>query len=297
MDRTIEVSAFKQFEHKGWEHSVAAYDKLFGPLTQQLIPHLFDDLIIGKEDKLLDIATGPGYVAAKGHELGCIVTAIDISEAMVAKAKQLLPSAIQLRVGDAEYLPFGKEEFDIIAMNLGILHLAQPDKAAKEAFRALKMGGRFGFTVWAPPEHSIGFSIVLKAIEAHGNSAVKLPAGPPFFRYGEKEQGIGLLTNAGFSPPRARMVRLTWKLPNPDALFEAFYEGTARTGGILRAQPGKDLERIRRVVCESAAKFDKGGQIELPMAAWIYVGEKVAMRSRRSGGMPDHGRNIGEHSA
>src|SRR5208337_4295689 len=96
----------------------------------------------------------------------------------------------------------------------------------------LKMGGRFGFTVWAPPEHSRGFSIVLGAIETHGNSTVKLPAGPPFFRYGEREQGIDLLARAGFSSPRARMIRLMWKLPNPAALFEAFHEGTARTGGI-----------------------------------------------------------------
>jgi SAM-dependent methyltransferase len=274
MQPSVDVPGFKQFEHEGWEQSVLGYDHLFGPLTRQLIPHLFRELNLRKGDRLLDLATGPGYVAAKAHDLGCVVSAIDISEAMIARARQSLPSAIQLRVGDAEYLPFIKGEFDIITMNVGILHLAQPDKAAKEAYKALKAGGRFGFTVWAQPEHSPGFSIVLGAIETHGNSAVKLPAGPPFFRYGEKEHGLGLLTGAGFSSPRARLIQLLWKLPGPDALFEAFYEGTARTGGILRAQPREDRDRIRRAVREGAAQFDKGGSIELPMAAWVYVGEK-----------------------
>jgi hypothetical protein len=127
---------------------------------------------------------------------------------------------------------------------------------------------------WAQPELSPGFSIVLGAIETHGNPAVRLPAGPPFFRYGEQEHGLGLLIGAGFSSPRARLIQLLWKLPGPDALFEAFYDGTARTGGILRAQPREDRDRIRRAVREGAAEFDKAGSIELPMAAWVYVGEK-----------------------
>jgi|GEM_PF-190569 len=274
MQPSIDARGFKQFEHEGWEQSVVAYDSLFGPLTQQLIPCLFRELNFRQGDKLLDIATGPGYVAHKAHDLGCVVSAIDISEAMIARARQSLPSAIQLRVGDAEYLAFEAGAFDIITMNFGMVHLAQPDKAVNEAYKALKVGGRFGFTVWAPPEHSPGFSIVLRAIETHGNRAVTLPEGPPFFRYGEREQGIGLLTDAGFSSPRARLIQLLWELPSRDALFEAFYRGTARTGGILRAQPREDLDRIRRAVCEGAARFDKGGPIELPMAAWVYVGER-----------------------
>jgi len=142
----------------------------------------------------------------------------------------------------------------------------------------LKEGGRFGFTVWAQPELSVGFSIVLHAIESHGSSAVRLPAGPPFFNYSNREQGIGLLTAAGFTSPRAHLVHLTWRLPNVDSLFEAFNEGTARTGGNLRAQPKEHRERIRRAVREDVARYERAGSVELPMAAWVYVGEKSALR-------------------
>ncbi len=181
MEQKNDVAAFKQFEHDGWEQSVAAYDHLFGSLTTQMIVPLLRELRPAKGEKLLDIATGPGYVAAKALECGCIVSAIDISEAMIARAREAFPQGIDFRVGDAESLLFGEAEFDVITMNFGMLHLAQPERAVREAGKALKAGGRFGFTVWAQPELSIGFSIVLRAIESRGNSAVRLPPGPPFF--------------------------------------------------------------------------------------------------------------------
>jgi len=249
-----------------------------------MIAPLIGELKPTKGEKLLDIATGPGYVAAKGRECGCIVTAIDISKAMIARARETFPQGIDFRVGDAEALPFSEAAFDVITMNFGMLHLAQPEQAAREACEALKPGGRFGFTVWAQPELSIGFSIVLRAIESHGSPAVRLPSGPPFFKYAGPEQGIGLLNAAGFVSPKAYLTQLIWRLPNADSLFEAFHAGTARTGGNLRTQPEESRKRIRRAVREGAAKYEKAGAVELPMAAWVYVGEKPPLKGPRMTG-------------
>lgn len=281
MEQQVDVAAFKQFEHDGWEKSVAAYDHLFGSLTTQMIKPLIGELKPAKGEKLLDVATGPGYVAVKARDCGCVVTAIDISEAMIVRARQRFSEGIDFRVGDAEALPFGDAEFDIVTMNFGMLHLAQPEQAAQEACRTLKPGGYFGFTMWAQPELSIGLTIVLRAIESHGSPTVRLPAGPPFFKYADNEQGLGLLTGAGFVSPKAHLTHLTWRLPNADSLFEAFYAGTARTGGNLRAQPAANRERIRQAVCESAASYEKASAIELPMAAWVYIGEKSASKCQR----------------
>src|SRR6266540_3599126 len=108
MEQKVDVEAFKQFERDGWELSVAAYDDLFGSLTTQMIAPLLGELKPARGEKLLDIATGPGYVAAKGLDCGCAVTAIDISETMIARAQATFPAGIDFRVGDAEALPFGE---------------------------------------------------------------------------------------------------------------------------------------------------------------------------------------------
>lgn len=274
MDPTIDSEAFKQFEHDGWERSVAAYDDLFGGLTSQLIEPLLAELQLASGERLLDIATGPGCLAGQARQRGCRVTAIDLSEAMIARARAVFPEGIDFRVGDAEALPCGEAEFDVIAMNFGMLHLARPERAAREAWRTLKPGGRFGFTVWAPPEVSVGFGIVLRAIESHGSSAVRLPAGPPFFKYGSREHAFDLLTEAGFVSPKARLEHLVWRLPDAESLFTAFHAGTARTGGNLRAQPRENRERIRRAVREGATTYQQAEAVEIPMAAWVYWATK-----------------------
>lgn len=274
MEQKIEVEAFKEFEHEGWEHAVSVYSSHFGPLTQQVVSPLLDQVAAGPGQRLLDVASGPGYVAARAWERGCTVCGLDISEAMVAEARALHPRGIAFAVGDAEALPFRDGEFDVVTMNFGILHLAQPEKAAREAGRVLKPGGRFGFTVWSPPAESIGFQLVLRAIETHGSPAVRLPQGPPFFRYSTREQGIGLLTDAGLENPAAHLLPLRWKLFRAEALFEAFYAGTARTGGNLRAQPEENRRRIEEAVRAATKTYERDGALELPMSAWLYVGEK-----------------------
>lgn len=275
MNDDANLEAFKDFEHDGWEKCVSAYDRHFGPLTQQVIPSLLAEAGAQPSVRLLDVACGPGYVASQAFELGCAVSALDISEGMIAKAKARYAS-IDFVVGDAEALPFPDRSFDAVTMNFGILHLARPEHAAHEAWRVLKPGGRFAFTVWSAPDQSIAFQIVLRAIERHGSTAVQLPQGPPFFKYTSNDEGRGLLTGAGFSRTKASLCQMSWSLPSVDALFEAFYEGTARTGGSLRAQPEENRRQIKSAVDAATEPYRKNGTLQVPMSAWIYVGTKAA---------------------
>ncbi|RLC04636.1 MAG: hypothetical protein DRH34_03770 [Deltaproteobacteria bacterium] len=36
-------------------------------------------------------------------------------------------------------------------MNFGLLHLSSPKTALAEAYRIIRPGGWYGFTIWAPP--------------------------------------------------------------------------------------------------------------------------------------------------
>lgn len=273
MSHEIDVQAFKRFEHDGWEQSVAAFDACFGPLTRQLEPPLLARLAPEAGQVALDVATGPGYLALALEQMGCRATGLDISEAMIAKARRDHPeSKADFVVGDAEELPFAESAFDLVCMNFGLLHLARPEEAVREAFRVLRPGGRYAFTIWTAPEEAKGFAIALGAITAHGCPSVKLPVGPPFFRFSSKVETFQLLWQAGFTEPDAEVIPLVWQLPNPAALFEAFFEGTARTGGLLRAQPSEHLERIRAEIVAGALPYQTENGVRIPMAAWVYSG-------------------------
>jgi ubiquinone/menaquinone biosynthesis C-methylase UbiE len=261
-----DLHGFREFEHSGWQGIPQQYHQAFGELTTQSIEPLLDAAGVEPGTKVIDIASGPGYVAAAAARRGARVIGVDFSAAMIEEAQRRNPD-IEFREGDAEQLPLGNGLFDAAVMNFGILHLARPDQALAEACRVLCPGGRFGFTVWAKPDEAIGFGIVLRSIAAHGDPNVPLPEGPPFFRFSEPDECVRSLHAAGFESPKVVKVPQTWRLPSVESLFQFMKDGTVRTAGLLRAQKPEVLEQIRDAMRDELKKYQKGNAIELPMPA------------------------------
>ncbi|RSM45730.1 class I SAM-dependent methyltransferase [Amycolatopsis balhimycina DSM 5908] len=265
--------AFREFEFSGWQGAVEKYHMAWGRLTQKAASSLLDAIGVTESTKLLDVASGPGYAAAIAADRKADVLGMDFSPQMVQKAQSLFPH-VTFQEGDAEGLPFEKETFDAISMNFGMLHLGNPEKAISEAFRVLKRGGRFGFTVWAPPEEAVGFSVILKAVSEYGQH-VTVPHGPDFFYYSRPDECRVALTAAGFGAPKVILLDLTWQLDDLDDLFSAFLHGTARTGGLLRAQDAPTRNKIEKRVRETGRQFQNGdGSVSIPMPAILAVGTK-----------------------
>jgi ubiquinone/menaquinone biosynthesis C-methylase UbiE len=270
---TIEPEAFREFEHAGWETIPKEYHQAFGNLTTQAIGPLLDAVRVANGTKFLDIATGPGYVAAAAAKRGATVLGLDFSIAMIEQARELHPG-IDFREGDAEQLPLGNALFDAAVMNFGILHLARPDRALLEISRVLRHGGHCAFTAWAAPEYTIGFGIVLRAVEAYGEATVELPQGPPFFHFSNPAESVKALLAAGFESPSVVKVPQVWRLPAGDALFHAMEKSTVRTAGLLRTQKPAVLEKIREAIRAETEPYRKGNIVELPMPALIASAAK-----------------------
>ena len=258
--------AFHDFENAGWERAAEFYGDAFGALTAQTAPALLDAAGAAAGTRLLDVASGPGFIAAAASQRGAAVTGLDFARAMVVEARRRHPS-IEFREGDAEALPFADASFDAVVMNFGMLHLAQPDAAIAEADRVLRPGGRYAFTVWAPPERAVGFGLALRAIEAHGRPDVPLPEGPPFFRFSDAAGTTQTLESAGFTDVRVQELPLRWRLTSADALFEALSRGGVRTAAVLRAQTPEALAAIRAAVREGVQSYADDGGFIVPMPA------------------------------
>ncbi len=269
----IDPHRFHEFEHAGWESIPEQYHQAFVSLTAQTIEPLLNAVGAKRGIKVIDIASGPGYVAAAAAKRGGTVLGIDFSAAMVAHAQRLHPG-VEFREGNAERLPFGNGLFDAAVMNFGILHLGQPQLALAEAYRVLRTDGRFAFSVWANPVETVGFGIVLAAVDHHGEPRVELPEGPPFFRYSDPEECERGLRVAGFEQLVVTKLRQLWRLPAGDGLFNAMKDGTVRTAGLLRAQKPTVLNKIRDAIREASEEYRKGDVVELPMPAWVVSAVK-----------------------
>lgn len=270
---TMHDSAFRDLEKSGWESAVAEYDDAFARLTAQSIAPLLDALEVGPGTRLLDVACGPGYVAAQAARRGAQVLGVDFSSAMVALARSRHP-ALEFREGDAQALQLPDAAFDAVAINFGLLHLDQPQQALNEAARVLAPGGRCAFTVWAAPPRTQAYRIVLGAIERHGRTDVPLPPGPPFFRYSEATAARQALHDAGLVDAQVREVPQVWRFARPEELFDAMLRGTVRTAALLRAQTPEALAAIRDEIDREAQAYAADGGIAIPMPSVLAVARK-----------------------
>jgi len=262
--------SFSEFERAGWEdtETVAGYAKSFALITRQSIPTLLDDADVQSGFKVLDVATGPGYVAAAASERGADATGIDFAAAQIKLARDQHPS-VRFEQADAEALPFESDTFDAVVSAFGMCHLPNPDQALREAHRVLKRGGRIAFSVWDMPERAIGIGAVFAAIQKYGSMDIGLPAGPNFFLFSDPAQSINALRAAGFDAPKVRQAYQVLRLTEPDQLFDMFAESSVRAGSTLRAQSETAQNAIRASLREKVSEYKSGTHFEIPMPAIV----------------------------
>lgn len=269
----MEEDAFSAFERHGWEQLARSYHTYYAALTTQTTGPLLDALVVCKGVRLLDVASGPGYLAAAAAARGANVVGLDCAAAMVELATHLNPG-LTFRIGSAEDLPFAEESFDAVSVNFGMFHFSRPERALAEAWRVLRPGGRIAFTVWAGRDKAVALDMVLKAIEAYGKTDVGLPEGPPFFRFSDGGECTRVLLEAGFAEPKVREVHQTWSIRAPETPFHALMRGGVRVAALLKAQTPEALALIENAVSESAAAYQAAGEVRVPMPALLASARK-----------------------
>jgi len=106
---------------------------------------VISSLNITKGDRVLDIATGTGDMAALVFRTsGCTVTGMDISPKMLeiaARKNKQYRGRLLLTAGDALAMPFPDETFDHAMTAFGMRNMPDLHAFLNEAFRVLKGGG------------------------------------------------------------------------------------------------------------------------------------------------------------
>jgi SAM-dependent methyltransferase len=96
-------------------------------------------------ERVLDIATGPGYIAEAFAGIAREVVGVDLTEAMLAigreRTAQRSVSNVSFRAADAENLPFENGAFDVVVCRLALHHLLKPLDVLREMTRVCRAGG------------------------------------------------------------------------------------------------------------------------------------------------------------
>jgi SAM-dependent methyltransferase len=253
---------FKAFEAEGWSAQAGSYDRLMGRVTDRVAETLLDLAGVGEGDRVLDVATGTGAVAAAAVARGAQVTGVDISEEMLRVARERVPAA-RFLAADAEELDLD-EGFDAVLAGFLVNHLPRPERAVRAWAALLAPGGRLAFSLWERPERNRFFGLIGDAIGDLANDAV--PDGPDPYRFADRAALEQLLRSAGLDEAQTRALEFEQRVDSADELWDGVRGGSVRSAARIAAQPESERKRMRADLERLCERHREGGALSVPVA-------------------------------
>jgi SAM-dependent methyltransferase len=266
--------AFDAFEAAGWQEKAVGYERLFGGIAGRVVEPLLTAAAVRAGTRVLDVATGPGWVAAQAAERGASVVGIDVAEAMIARARSAHPR-IDFRVADAHELPFADASFDAVVGNFAVMHLSRPERAIAQCARVLRPGGRLALTAWGQPsEHRLVGVFVDAIAHAGAMPPPDLPRGPDFFRFSDDEEFAAALRRQDLASPAVTAITFGQRFAGADELWNGMLGATVRVSALIMRQPEDVRQRIRAAFDRLADDYRRGDALEVPVAVKLASARK-----------------------
>ncbi|MGX9790604.1 class I SAM-dependent methyltransferase [Mycobacterium sp. MMS18-G62] len=148
------VTADRELEAKHralW--ALGDYSTIADEVVAPLGPVLVAAAAIAPGEKVLDVAAGTGNAAFPAAEAGATVIASDLCPELLEHGRRLGAARdvdIDWREANAEALPFGDNEFDVVMSCIGVMFAPHHQQSADELIRVCKPGGRIGLISWTP---------------------------------------------------------------------------------------------------------------------------------------------------
>jgi ubiquinone/menaquinone biosynthesis C-methylase UbiE len=136
-------------------------------------PVVVEACAISPGQRVLDVAAGTGNVAIRAAEAGAQVVALDITPENFESGRKEADArgvAVDWVEADAQAMPFGDDEFDVVTSSFGAIFAPDHQKVADEFVRVCRPGGTIGMTTFPP----VGL-----AADIFGVIAPYMPAPPP----------------------------------------------------------------------------------------------------------------------
>ena len=244
---------------------------------EQIGRELVEACGIGAGQRVLDVGAGTGNVAMRAAEAGADVVASDIAvENMKAGELEASERGVELEwiEGDAQALPFGAGEFDVVTSSAGAMFAPDHQAVADELLRVCRPGGTIGMANFTPDG---------LAAEFFGVLGPYLPPPPPDapapLMWGD-EAHVRELFGDRVSSLEASERELVETVPGPPAEYCDLYRRTFGPVVAAFASVGDDPERsanLDREFLEFATNANAGppdGPTELRFEYLLVLARK-----------------------
>ena len=140
----------------GYDLWAESYDETPNPVVAMDARHTLGILDPRPGERILDAGCGTGRNLKRLVEAGARAVGVDLSTGMLAVARRAVPGAPALAADIQHALPFRPGTFDAALCALIGEHLDDLGGTFREAFAALRPGGRYVFSVYHPAMAAAG---------------------------------------------------------------------------------------------------------------------------------------------
>ena len=108
---------------------------------------------IGPGVRVLDVAAGSGNISLPAAATGAAVVSTDLTPQLLERSQARAAArglTIDYREANAQALPFGDGEFDVVISAIGVQFAPDQQRAAAELVRVCRPGGTIGVISWTP---------------------------------------------------------------------------------------------------------------------------------------------------
>jgi SAM-dependent methyltransferase len=269
-----DAERLRAFERQGHDALATSYHEFFSSVTALATTPLLDAVDLHAGTRLLDVATGPGALAAEAASRGAHPVGIDLSPQMIELARGLYPT-IDFREADVEQLPFADNTFDAVVCAFGLGHFPRPEVAVAESVRILVPGGRIAFSWWDDPSRQRIQGIFRDAIAEVGVSVQPdLPQGHDVYRFSNTGEFLRLLQGAGLIELGITEHTTTYSVADAETLWRGGLGSLLLTGAAIRQQTTATQDLIRTAFERCARVYQSTDGLNLPIAFKVGSGRQ-----------------------
>ncbi|HSM37732.1 MAG TPA: methyltransferase domain-containing protein [Candidatus Limnocylindrales bacterium] len=245
------------------------YDRFMGRWSRLIAPRFLEWLGVPPGLSWLDVGSGTGALlrAIADNATPTRLAGVDPSERFLAVAAEGLPIPADLRVGDAEHLPFADGDFDAVVSGL-VLNFVPDQEAALRAMRAAcRPGGVVAAYVWDYAEGMQFLRYFWDVATELDPDAAELDEGKRRFPLCQPEPLAALFTGAGLAEVETTGLDAQRRLEDFDAYWQPFLGGQGPAGGYVLKLSEPRRARLARALQERLPTA-ADGSITLNVRAW-----------------------------
>jgi ubiquinone/menaquinone biosynthesis C-methylase UbiE len=226
---------------------------------------------------VLDIGRGWGGIALALARLvapGGRVLGVDVSQLMLARARELLPQGLPVEfvLADATVHAFEPGRADLLVSRFGVMFFADPVRSFANMRTALRRGARIAFACWREPRANPWLMLPLQEAYRYVPRLPEVgPEDPGAFSFAAERRVRDILARAGFGAIVLEPVDLSFDLAHGAGLDAAVATavGIGPTSRALEGQPAGLQAAATREIRAALAGYQVGNRVPLAGAIWI----------------------------